>query len=168
MTNLLTLLRDLKQLTSKRSNFGVKKMTIYDLPEDIISEIAGHADIDKRTRNVHVLQHLHRRNYLNDCEKIIRRMLNSFVPFISVTTRDDFERELNEEDWMTNRTVIQDLINYYNQLGEECLNLLADKYPKIRAILNRSRGNIRLFLWGLFIAYKPQLINRISPSRVNL
>ena len=166
MTNLSNLLRDLKRLRS--SNFGVKKTTIYDLPEDIISEIAGRACLDKRTRNVYILEHVHRSNYLNECEKILRGMLNSFVPFVSVTTRDDFEKELNDENWMTEQTVIQELTSLYNKLGNECLNLLADKYPKIRAILKRSQGDIHLFLWGLFTAYKPQLIRRTPSSRVEL
>ena len=172
MTNLSQLLRDLKAVNSRKSNFGVKRLPLGELPPDILSEISVHAGIGP-VRKVNHLALIHKRNYqrrMEECEQIIRRMLNYFVPFAkSVLTYDQFNRVINEEDFLTDRVIINSLLNLYNQLGDDCLHYLSLKYPlKFREIIRSSRGNPNLFFWELFLAYHGQLGRNRTAANVNL
>ena len=173
MLKLSTLLRDLKAVSSRNSSFGVKrKLPLGELPPDILSKISKHAGIGP-VRKVNHLAFIHNQRYLRrmqECEQIIRDMLNLMVEFVRTEkTYNGFNSAINQQDFLTDRIIRNDLLNLYNQLGDDCLHYLADKYRrKFRGIIRRSGGNPNLFFWQLFLAYRGQLKRRIQVANVKL
>jgi hypothetical protein len=161
MTNLSTLLRDLKAVSSRNSSFGAKSQGSVQKYNGGVKKHKGG------------LQKHNKPTALINCEEIIRRIFNLFMSFFRGVThitrnnqnnaqivqraRNEFNAEINGLEDMTDQPIIFLLTNLYNQLLQNnCFGILQQNYPRIYNAVMQSQGGTNIdFLFWLFQNYQP-------------